>query len=135
MRGDVSGSPITRALAERLRSTRLRHGWTLKDLGDLLNVSYQQVSKFEAGENRLSIEQVRSVASAVGEDPSEWIGTALSMVPPEIRPITLADRRRRRLMQRLTLLSERQVIELEHYSDWMVERDRAERKLAAKRSL
>lgn len=42
-------------LGERLRELRLVHGYTQKAIGELLGVTFQQIQKYEAGSNRITV--------------------------------------------------------------------------------
>ena len=49
-----STNDTDRRLGERLRQRRIAAGMTLQDLGVKIGLSYQQVQKYEKGENRMS---------------------------------------------------------------------------------
>lgn len=42
-------------LGERLKELRLAHGYTQKAIGELLGVTFQQIQKYEAGSNRITV--------------------------------------------------------------------------------
>ena len=46
--------PVDLLVGERLRAERIHKGWSQTQLGHALNVSFQQVQKYERGINRVS---------------------------------------------------------------------------------
>ena len=52
--GETSASAIDRYVGARIRMARKLRGMSLKRLAMLLNVTYQQVQKYEQGHNRIS---------------------------------------------------------------------------------
>lgn len=46
--------PIDRMLGNNLRFLRLMKGFTQTEVGNMLNVSFQQIQKYEHGNNRIS---------------------------------------------------------------------------------
>lgn len=74
-----AASDIDRRVGERIRRRRILLGFTQDQLGDALNISYQQVQKYETGANRVSAGRLHQIAQtletnvgwffdAVGED-------------------------------------------------------------------
>lgn len=45
-------------LGENLRRLRLKHGYTQKEIAAALDVSFQQIQKYESGQNRLPVEKL-----------------------------------------------------------------------------
>lgn len=55
---EVLDDLINKQIGENLRSLRKIRGLSQTDLGSLLNVSYQQIQKYEKGTNRLSASNI-----------------------------------------------------------------------------
>lgn len=47
----------------RIRLARKKAGLTLVDLGKITNISYQQISKYERGKNRISPSRLQAIAN------------------------------------------------------------------------
>lgn len=60
-------SPVNLYIGTRLRDIRARHGLTLRELGDAIGVTAQQLQKYEAGANRISPEKMQKLADVLGE--------------------------------------------------------------------
>ena len=56
-------------IGERLRALRLARGLSQADLGKALDISYQQVQKYEKGGNRMSASTLLKVAAFFGVPP------------------------------------------------------------------
>ena len=52
-------------IGRRLRQLRERAGLSQNAVGDLLEVSYQQIQKYERGVNRISVEKLQRLAAAL----------------------------------------------------------------------
>ena len=50
-------------LGRIIETTRIRHGMSQKDVAKILGVSFQQVQKYEAGENRISARSLSRIAA------------------------------------------------------------------------
>jgi transcriptional regulator with XRE-family HTH domain len=67
----VSGTRrIDRHVGERIRSRRAELGLTQEQLAEALNVSYQQIQKYETGANRISAGRIFVLASKLDVDLS-----------------------------------------------------------------
>lgn len=51
-----------KAIGQTIRSLRENAGLSQSDLGKLINVTYQQVQKYEKGTNRISLHSLMSIA-------------------------------------------------------------------------
>lgn len=58
-------------IGERIRQARIEAGMSQIDLGAKLNVSFQQVQKYEKGFNRVSGSRFEPLAAALGK-PVQW---------------------------------------------------------------
>jgi len=59
-------NPIDLHVAKKIKLARKIKGYTLKDLADKMEVSYQQCQKYESGENRITSGKLYDVASILG---------------------------------------------------------------------
>jgi transcriptional regulator with XRE-family HTH domain len=61
-------------LGRRLKSLRVRRGWSQTALGKVLGVSFQQIQKFERGAHRMRVSQLWRVADGLGVtgDGATW---------------------------------------------------------------
>ena len=57
-----------RGIGERVRTARLTAGLTQKDLADQLGIRFQQVQKYEKGQNRISASTLFKVAEVLKTD-------------------------------------------------------------------
>lgn len=55
-------------VGERIRERRAELGLTQEDLGAALQISYQQIQKYETGANRVSAGRLYEIAVALGVD-------------------------------------------------------------------
>ena len=59
---------IDQHIGERIRLRRTELGLTQEQLADALNVSYQQIQKYETGANRISASRIFEMARKLGVD-------------------------------------------------------------------
>jgi transcriptional regulator with XRE-family HTH domain len=59
---------IDRHVGERIRHRRAEMGLTQEDLGRILEISYQQIQKYETGANRISAGRLFEVGLALSVD-------------------------------------------------------------------
>ena len=59
------GDPRDAAIGRRLRTLRLQRGLSQTELGSLINVTFQQVQKYEKGTNRISAGRLQRVAEVL----------------------------------------------------------------------
>ena len=77
--------PVDRYVAERLRAARLEAGLSQTDLGRAMNLSFQQVQKYERGVNRISASMLVRAAKAVGVAVADFF-------PPDDADLKSAER-------------------------------------------
>ncbi|MEJ6789565.1 helix-turn-helix transcriptional regulator [Brevundimonas sp. BR2-1] len=68
--------PIDIYIGQRLRAERLARKMSQTDLGEALNVSFQQIQKYERGDNRVSASMLTRAAEALDLSVTEFF-------PPE----------------------------------------------------
>lgn len=67
MDGDLDD--FDRRLGERLKALRAKRGLSLADVAAEIGVSYQQMQKYEAGQNSLSVKRMLRIADLLVVDP------------------------------------------------------------------
>jgi transcriptional regulator with XRE-family HTH domain len=65
---DIGTRRIDQHVGERIRARRTELGLTQEQLADALNVSYQQVQKYETGANRISAGRIFELARKLRVD-------------------------------------------------------------------
>lgn len=61
----AGGKRIDAYVGERIRERRAELGLTQEDLGNVLQISYQQIQKYETGANRVSAGRLFEIATAL----------------------------------------------------------------------
>lgn len=74
--------PIDRQTGVLLRHTRLRAGMTQIELARRLGVSFQQIQKYEKGQNRISTSRLVGLAFALGVPPESLLPRSTAESPP-----------------------------------------------------
>lgn len=62
------------ALGQRVRAARKLHGITQTQLGQALNISFQQIQKYENGSNRISCNTLKNISRALGVPMMDLLG-------------------------------------------------------------
>lgn len=65
MKKKRSGDPRDLEIGKRIRALRLERGLSQTELGSLLDVTFQQVQKYEKGSNRVAAGRLHRVAEAL----------------------------------------------------------------------
>ncbi len=60
------GDPRDAEIGRRVRTLRLERGLSQTELGNLINVTFQQVQKYEKGMNRISAGRLQRIAEVLG---------------------------------------------------------------------
>lgn len=63
-------------LGRQIRLARTDKGWTLKDLSEQCGVSVSQLSSIERGTHLPSLESLVTIALALEQKPSKWLGAS-----------------------------------------------------------
>jgi transcriptional regulator with XRE-family HTH domain len=91
----VSGTRrIDRHVGERIRSRRAELGLTQEQLAEALNVSYQQIQKYETGANRISAGRIFELARKLDVDLSYFFEGLPVDAPAEQPPLEHGGRQR-----------------------------------------
>jgi transcriptional regulator with XRE-family HTH domain len=61
----MQDSSIRKAFGERVKQLRKEKGWTQKELGNKIGVTYAQLNKYEGGTNAPPLDKLQSLASAL----------------------------------------------------------------------
>ena len=75
-RAIVTTDPVDLFVGERLKAARLQAGLTQVDLGQAMNLSFQQIQKYERGTNRISASMLYRAGKALGTPVADFF-------PPE----------------------------------------------------
>jgi transcriptional regulator with XRE-family HTH domain len=76
------GDPRDAAIGKRLRTLRLQRGLSQTELGSLINVTFQQVQKYEKGTNRISAGRLQRIAEVLSV-PISFFFASLDEAPKE----------------------------------------------------
>lgn len=68
-----SASDIDKEVSARVRAARKKVGMSQMKLGEELGVTFQQVQKYESGENRISIGRLCGIAAALDVPLTELV--------------------------------------------------------------
>jgi transcriptional regulator with XRE-family HTH domain len=60
------GDPRDAEIGQRVRALRLQRGLSQTELGNLIEVTFQQVQKYEKGANRISAGRLQRIAEVLG---------------------------------------------------------------------
>lgn len=75
MQIEVESARLDREIGARVRRARKERGLTQTQLGEALNVSFQQVQKYERGTNRISSSALVLIARVLDVSPHELLGS------------------------------------------------------------
>src|SRR5713101_6226779 len=59
------GDPNDMEIGTRVRTLRLQRGWSQTELGKALNVTFQQIQKYEKGTNRISAGRLQRISEVL----------------------------------------------------------------------
>lgn len=83
--------PLDVLIGQRVRRARATRGLSQTELGAAINVTFQQIQKYEAGTNRIAASTLVRIADALDVTPDELLsGGAALAVEPDARPSLLA---------------------------------------------
>ena len=75
MQVELEAARLDREIGARVRRARKERGLTQTQLGESLNVSFQQVQKYERGTNRISSSALILIARVLDVSPEELLGS------------------------------------------------------------
>lgn len=70
--GEIKDEAIDAYIGSRLKFARVCKSLTLQDVAKLMNITYQQVGKFESGENSLKVRQLLKLSDKLNLS-MKWI--------------------------------------------------------------
>ena len=91
---DIGTRRIDQHVGERIRARRTELGLTQEQLAEALNVSYQQVQKYETGANRISAGRIFELARKLRVDVSYFFEGLPLDTPAEQVPLEHGGRQR-----------------------------------------
>lgn len=103
-------NPVDVHVGQSIRNLRLLHGVTLMRLAEQVDVRFQQIQKYENGQNRVCASRLWDIANALNEPISRFFdglpdkGHKLAETPP----VPLLDKEGADLARRFVALSEAQ---------------------------
>ncbi len=68
--------PIDVEVGARVRAYREAAGLSQHDLSRLINISFQQIQKYERGQNRISVSRLMQIAEQLGTSGAVLLGEA-----------------------------------------------------------
>lgn len=80
---------IDRHIGAKIQELRLAHGMSRQDLGERIEVTHQQLQKYEIGTNRVSAGRLALIAKYLGTSVStfyEGLDSALNAAASDINP-------------------------------------------------
>jgi transcriptional regulator with XRE-family HTH domain len=75
---------VDKYISERIRDIRIMKGMTQKQLGNQIDVSIQQIQKYEKAINRISLGRLALIAKALGK-PFEYFFNCCNIEKTEIK--------------------------------------------------
>jgi len=84
--------PVDLAVGAKVAELRKRRGFSQSDLGRALNLTFQQVQKYERGTNRISCSKLTMIAQALGVSPAYFFPEPGDATADEPLPIAMPSR-------------------------------------------
>lgn len=79
-----------RQVGLRIKVRREQMGWTQRELGEVLKITYQMVHKYERGISRVAAGRLHQMATALGVDVTWfYVGAPDPVMPPAASPLTV----------------------------------------------
>lgn len=75
------GFAMYKELGQRIREQRLQAGINQTQLGKVIGVSYQQLQKYETGQNRIPIHRLLKAAEVLNVSSGQLIGVEVIHIP------------------------------------------------------
>lgn len=80
------------AFGQRIRAARVAARMSMEALGEAINVSYQQVQKYETGRDRVSVGALQAIADALGVTPGSFFSGEAPAVAIPVKDVREAQR-------------------------------------------
>jgi transcriptional regulator with XRE-family HTH domain len=117
-RSDASEAAFDKEVGRRLHEMRTARGFSVEDIASKLNVSYQQMRKYEQGVNRISSARLHLLATIYEVDITVFFGDAA--LNDALSPDSDAPSQKRRLLASFDQLSNRARAALVEMSELLV---------------
>ena len=75
----------------RLRQMRQRAGYTLEQLAEMVEITSQQIHKYEAGRNMMNTDRLQQIADALSVPVQEFFLESEDVVPMQVSERVLLD--------------------------------------------
>jgi transcriptional regulator with XRE-family HTH domain len=92
VRGAGNREDFQKLVGDKLRALRRNAGLSQRELARRLELSHQQIQKYERGDNALPLERIRPYAAALGVSPSSLAFPEDNWMAAEYMPCLPADR-------------------------------------------
>lgn len=69
-----SATPLDMEIGARVKLARKIAGWSQQQLGDVAGITFQQIQKYERGQNRISASRLVEIAKALNKPISYFYG-------------------------------------------------------------
>jgi transcriptional regulator with XRE-family HTH domain len=86
----AKANSIDKHVGTRMRVRRMMLGMSQAPLGDALGVTFQQVQKYESGENRISAGRLQQIAGILGVPRALGYRKATATATPMMAPTAIA---------------------------------------------
>ena len=70
--------PVDAVIGRRVRRIRTARGMSQTELGTAINVTFQQIQKYEAGTNRIAASTLLRIAGALEVDPTDLLTSTVT---------------------------------------------------------
>jgi len=98
----TSHENAAKGIGERIKAIRLARGYSQRQVAEIVGVTFQQIHKYEAGQQQLTVARLISIADALGV-PSICILEGADDSPPPARQNRLREFRKARGMTQIGL--------------------------------
>ena len=72
-RGPVAYNPVDVYVGTRLRAQRVQEGLSQEELADAIGITFQQLQKYESGQNRISASRLYDLSQVLGVDLNYFV--------------------------------------------------------------
>ncbi len=95
-------------IGQKIRQRRIEVGLSLEDLSERLDISYQQIQKYENGVNQLTIGRLQEMASCL-HVPIDYFLKDLPLIKESPAPYSQLSAEEKRLLKQFRAISNRSV--------------------------
>jgi len=110
MAGKKAGNPVDLAVGARIRNLRLRHKLSQADVARHLNITFQQIQKYEKGANRVGASRLSELAKLFGVSVDAFFSDGTGSAKSQQQSLDhLTDRHAVRLVEAYQSLHDRKL--------------------------